>query len=186
MKTSLTDALSLVTVDQQRGKRITVFLKMENGDTITLKEITTKLTQYLNDQVRDKKSTLAGTNPIINQIMPLIAQASGVCIPSVTDEGTALALLCVEQFRWSIVMMGMLGFSLMKFINDQNLKIITEEEDLTLDEIEEFKRISRVSSASAAGAMMGHSPQEIIRDLIRNGDIRPEEVEDLLGEQDED
>ncbi len=166
---------SLAMVDARRKKRVSVRLVDKDGDDVSLKDIMDNLTGYLGDQLKQHE----GTNATLTEIYPLMAQAMALSLPDAFggDRYAAALLMSQETLRYAFMHQMTLGFYLLKFIQKNELKIITEEEDMTDEEIESAFRLNKAASVTALAQIAGLSGKEVVQELINRGLVTREDLE---------
>ena len=97
----------------------------------------------------------------------------------VMGDQLAAATLSQELFRNSFLHIMTVGFYLLKFIQTKNLKIFTIEEPLTDEDIERYDRISRASDVTSLAAMMGYTPEQAVKEMIKTGKLKEEDLEKM-------
>lgn len=173
------DIVKLVTIDKARGKRITIQLVDSEGEEISLRDTTDSLMSFLENKFQDE--TPEG-NQVLNQVLPLCTQTLVSGLPRAVGEQRAAQMLGLEKSRTTLVLMMMLSFSLLKFIQQKGLKIMTVEEEITTDEMDKIQRMSEASEAATLAAMMGISPKEILQELVKEGSLSGDELSQMIGE----
>ncbi len=168
-------------VDVRRKKKIFVSLQDKDGDVVEFKEVIDNLNRYITDQLEREEM-----NPLRDEISPLITQIfMGSLVYAAGHPATAAFIASQETLRYSITHQMMLSFYFVKFVQKNELKIVTKEEDVTEEEIERIRRVSAANSVATMGAMMGMDPKEILRELHKSGQLHKEDVEGIFGEEDE-
>ncbi len=179
----------LITVDRKRKKKIRVTLIDEDGDEVPIKSVSKQLMEYVTDQFKiskdldpdDDDDVDTKASKIVNQILPLVSQSMVAALPGLMGQRHAYLTLAMENTRHSTIMMMMLAICLYKFIKQKGLKIVTEEEDVTQEELDKMMKISKMTSSATTGALLGMSPQEIIKDLMDAGEITADEIKQITG-----
>jgi len=75
------------------------------------------------------------------------------------------------------------SFYLLKFIQNNKIKIHTIEEELTDDDIDTYERLSKASSTMSLANTMGLDHKEVIKSLLKHGKIKEEDLK-ALGSED--
>lgn len=175
----------LVTIDKNRKKKIRVTLVDKDGDEVPVKTLSKQLVSYIADQFKLNKDfdedEDTKPNYMINKIMPLVSQSLVAGLPELMGERHAYLTMAITTTRHSTIMMMMLAISMFKFIKDRDLKIKTEEEDVSDEEIEKMTKMSKITSTTTTGALMGMSPHEIVKHMLENGEIDEDELKELTG-----
>lgn len=172
------------TIDRIRKVRINIKLVDKDGDEVALKEICKELMQYLKDKTAVKSSSV--DNAILNKVMPLVSQAAVSGLPRVVGADHALIYLSIEEFRLAIITMMLLSFSLMQFVKSHELKIVTMEESMTDEELEQALKLNKATSVATLGSLMGMSPQEIIKELTEKTGLSHEDAARMAGSDETD
>ena len=164
----------VVMIDIQRKKKISIQLRDSDGDEVPISETVEKLTEYVDDKVKDTES-----NPCKQQIMPLMAQTmvrgmSKLMGPSLTN-----VMLSNSDVRYSLMHMMTVGFYLLKFIQNKKIKIHTVEEDINQEDIDTYMRVDKASNMITMAANMGHDPREVVKEMLRKGLLKRQDIEGL-------
>ena len=183
---SIDELFRVITIDRQRNMRMEIELCDENGDTIPIKETAEKITEYVNDKLKDQEK-----NSCSQQIFPLMANAMVVSLCKLLGHPTTALMLTQDHIRYSFIEMMMIGFYLLKFIQQNNIKIHTTEEPISQEDIDMYERINRASSVATMAASVGTDPRDALRELLKAGKIKQEDlvslgVEDILTDSSQD
>lgn len=169
------EVFKLIMVNKQRGVKISVHLEDETGDRIELADVVEGLINYIKDKMKDGDS-----NDFSSQIMPLMSQAI------VSGLGRMIGLretgfyLANESTRMAMMYMMCVGFLLLKYVQQHNLKIHTVEEEVSEDEMTDIDRKSQASSVGVMARLMGLDPEQILQELVKSGKIDQTTVNDLF------
>jgi hypothetical protein len=169
----------VATIDIKRKKKINIRLEDEDGGSIDMQETIDNINRYITDQL-----TLETDNKLRDEVYPLITQ---VCMGGVTyamgSQQAAAFVVSQEILRYGLGHQMLLSFYFLKFIQKNNIKVITEETDVTDEEIERLLRVSKAAGTATLAAMMGMPPKEIIQELLKSGQITQDDIKSFdMGE----
>lgn len=162
-------------IDIQRKKKINITVEDENGDDVALSDILDNILDFMNDRLQ------SGTvNATATEVMPLISQVMSASLSkAVGHPAIASFILSQHNLRYGILQQMMLSFYLFKFIEKNNLKVISNEEDITDEEIEHLTRLDKAAAIATMGQFMGMSPQDMIKEMLSNGTLTKEDLAKL-------
>lgn len=168
----------LVTLNRQKMTKVKVQIKDKDEDNVELDEVVEELLKYVVSKMKDE----TGDNQFVNQILPLMAQSvvSGL-LRSTGGMNTAF-LLSQDITRTSIVNMMCLSFLMLKFMQQKDLSVYTQEFPVTQEEIDEIDRRSKISNQLTVAALAGEDPTEVIQRMKNSGDISDEDLKELMGD----
>lgn len=175
---SFEESFRFTTIDKIRKKRLSVKLIDQDGDEVPVKEASKNILKYLGDKLTDAENS---DNQIVNQILPLCAQSMVATLPEIVGEKRASKMLTLSTWRWPLNYMMLISFSMLKLIQQKNLKIVTIEEDISDEEIEKLVKYSNIGEATTIAEMYGHSPREVLKDLLTEGTISMDELVEMVG-----
>jgi vacuolar-type H+-ATPase subunit F/Vma7 len=169
-------------IDQKRLKKIFVHLEDKDGDEVAIKDIMDNLAQYIEDQLRS-----VDNNATASQVYPLMAEGMTIALPRALggDKYGASLLLSQEHFRHAFLQEMTLGFYLSKFMEKNGLRIVTQEEDITQEEVDRIKRLNKAASVTAIAHLVGANGKDVIKELVKRGVITKEDLESQGVEVDE-
>lgn len=169
------DVFTMVLLNKRNKTKVSVQLEDEDGDPIELADMMEELVNY----VKDKLDDLEG-NQVVDQIMPLMSQAlvSGLG-RLIGIQGTSF-LIANPGTRMALIYMMMVSFILYKTVQVKGLKVVTTTVDVTQEEIDEVERKSKASSVASLSSMIGIDPREILEQMVENGTLTSDDLEDLL------
>lgn len=125
------DVFTMVTFLPHMKKRITCHLEDESGEKILTSEVAESLVQYVDAQLKMKDEP----NDINSKIFPLAAQFIVSIVPRFIGIQNASILITSSVFRDALTTLSVSSMLLMQYINQHNLKIITETTDVSEEEI---------------------------------------------------
>jgi hypothetical protein len=163
--------LTLTTIDRKRKVKTIIQLRDSEGDEIPVKETVEKLTEYITDKLKDSEE-----NACKSQILPLMGQAITAGLTKYAGVEWAAYLLTDEVTRGSMATMMCMSFYLLKWIQQKGIKIHTIEEDITDEEIEMYDRCSKASSITTKYAMAGGDPKKALREMLKRGLIKEQDL----------
>lgn len=163
---STEDIYKVCTIDRGRKVKLAIELKTPEADKVSVSEMIEQLSSYVSDKIKDTNG-----NPTSQQVMPLIGQAMTYALVKALGEYKAAALLSQELIRYTLVHFGMVCFLLYKLIQKKNIKVYTNEQVLSDEDLAAYDRISGVADVSTQLALMGADPKEFIQQLVKEGHI---------------
>jgi hypothetical protein len=169
------DVFGMVMINKMRNKKVSCVLVDKDGDEIDMAEVITALLGYIQDRLRDDSE-----NEFNDQIMPLMAQAMTSGLGRMIGIQLTGFHMANEVTRHAFIHMMGLSFLLLKWLQQKEITIQTIEEEISDDEIEALDRKSRANEVATMGSLLGGSPREILQQLMDNGQITQEDMEDLL------
>jgi len=175
---SIDQLLKIVMIDPRRKVKMSVQLRDEDGDEIPISEITEKITEYVSDRMKQEE-----LNSTRQQVIPLMTQAMVSGLYKLMGPQLSSLLMSQEMTRYSLLFMMGVGFYLLKFIQQKNIKIHTIEEEVTQEEIDQYHRMNDASSIASIAAASGADPKEIVRILLKKGAITREDIISMGAEE---
>ncbi len=142
------DVFSLVTIIPGRKMRVKAHLIDKDGEKIELSEIAQDLVKYTAEKMKDEEN-----NQVNTQVFPLMAQLMVSYIPRVVGLGGADLLFGAPIMRGSLINMAMAAFLMLQYIRQHNLKIVTEEEEITDLELEALRQRDQDGAAALDNAL---------------------------------
>lgn len=125
------DIFSLVTAIPKRKIKVKAHLQDADGDKIETAKIATELVDFVNREMSKPEN-----NNINTQVFPLITQLMVSYIPRVVGLDYAKVVFAAPALRNTFIHMGMASFLMLQYIKQNNLKIVTIEEEITEQELE--------------------------------------------------
>lgn len=166
------DLFAVVLIDTKSKEQISITLKDNDGDEVSIKEVINNVTEYIMDKCKDEE-----VNAITGQVMPLMSQAMVAGLARLFGPEMAAITLSDEYIRYGFINMMTVGFATLKFIQKKGLKIITSRKPLTDDEIDSYSRRSQASDNMTRAALLGISPRELMIEMLKNGSLKAEDLE---------
>lgn len=166
------ELFKLSNIDKIRNKLITIKLEDNDGSEIILKDIIDKINNYINEQLASKE-----VNVMVQQIYPFISQILAQSIIDVTgDEYTAIMMLSQKVFRNVFMQEMLLSYYIMKFIQKNNIKIVSIERDASEGEIESILTKDSISSFGMLANVAGYTSDETAQALLKSGKITEQDI----------
>jgi len=157
------------------------WIEDKDGDTVELTDIICELLDYMNDKMNPEER-----NTFQDQIMPLISQSVvSVLSRMIGIEATAFHL-AVDTTREAFIYSMCISFLLLKYVQKHDLKIFTEEEDISSEEIKEIHRKGEANKVAMMGVLMGADPRSILEKLKEEGKITDQDLRDMMGDLSDD
>lgn len=175
------DVFKMVLLNKRNKTRVSVSLEDKDGDPIELSDMMEELVNFLKDKMDDEEG-----NQVVEQIMPLMSQALVSGLGRLVGNQATAFLIANPDVRMALIYMMMISFILYKTVQVKGLKVITQIEPVTGEEIEEIERKSRASSIASMTAMVGMDPKEILSQMVARGDLTSDDFKDLMGQASED
>lgn len=172
------DVFKAVMLNREKGVRLCVELRDKDNDIVLIKDIVEELLLYMKDKMESPDN-----NDFTNQILPLIAQASVSGLGRLIGIPEAGAILTSDTLRFATHQMMGMSLLLLKFIQKKELKIYSYEEEISEEEIEDLDRRSAASRVAMMGSTLGLDTRELLAEMLRQGKITKEDIEELTGEK---
>jgi len=122
----INEIFRLVLLDPIAKQRLSVKLKDKDGDEVSIPEITSSVTEYITDKLKDEKP-----NQIKSEIMPIISQAMVAGMAKLLGNDEAVFVLSDGYARDIFLNLMMVAFALLKFIQKKELSIVTVAEPVS-------------------------------------------------------
>ena len=142
------EAFAMVTLMPKRKLKVTAYLENEEGEKVSLAELAEDVTRYIKEHM-----TMDETTAINSQFFPLINQFMISVVPRVTDLKVTEFMFTAGALRHTLSFFGLSVALLMQYIQQHKLKIVTEEETITEEELEEYLEKGRRAEESLAKAL---------------------------------
>jgi hypothetical protein len=165
------DLYSLVMIDKIRKVKTIITLKDSEGDEIPVRETAEKLVEYIADKVKDEEG-----NACKQQVMPLMSQAMVAGMIKMMGMNDTQILLCDAVTRNGLMYMMTMSFYLLKWIQQKNIKIFSEEFSLSDNEMAEIERVSFANDTAMKYARACGDPRDAIRIMLEKGLIKREDL----------
>jgi hypothetical protein len=169
---------TLTLIDKKKWTRLTVSVQDKDQNKYSISEIVQNLVKYIGQETKKEHST------IVSQIYPIMSQ---VLVPALTltqDYNTAVVLMNGEIIKNSILDSMVISFLLLKYIQQKELKIITESQQLLPEEISVIKnREETLRTSSGVTQLLGVTPQQLLQTLMSNGEISQSELQEFISSQ---
>lgn len=169
------DVFNMVLINKVKKTKVSIELEDPDGDTVPLKDVIQQLLGYIKDQLHD------GDNQFADQIMPLMAHSVVSGLGRILGIRTTAFYLANDVTRLSLIHMMCLGLLLLKFVQQKNLTIVTQEEEVTDQEIADLERKLNANKTAVLAGLAGEDPRAVIRELRRQGHITDEDLEEMIG-----
>lgn len=168
------DVYRVVTVDKKRGVKISVNLKDDDGDEVSIAEVSEKITEWIVDQMKTGEDRTA-----VNKVIPLVSNVTALSMSRLVGESNMPLFLSSNLMRHVIVTMTCTGFYLLKFMQQNKLKLYHTEEPVSQEEIEQMERIDDAGSALTKAAFFGMDLNSVAATMMSEGLIETEDLEKL-------
>lgn len=131
------EIFEMATVLPSKGIKVVAHLEDEEGEIITIKEISKELASFINDQMTTEEMT-----PINSQLFPVCGQFMTSLVPRLVGIQTSMVLFAAGSFRQALLDLSLGSLLLMQYIEQHKLKIVTETIPLSQYEMDEYFRRS--------------------------------------------
>ena len=164
----------IVMVDKIRKTKIITTLKDKDGNEVQLKEMVEGLTDWVYKNIVSKEE-----NNCQKQIFPLMGNAATVAMTKLYGQSISTYFLTSNYIRYALFYAMTIGFYLSTWFQKKGIKVHTQEESLTEQDIESYERINQLSESSIYLSMLNMDPKEIVKKLYEQGHIKDEDLEKL-------
>lgn len=169
------DLFKVVLINKIKKVITRISLKTPEGEEVPVRDTIEKLTEYISDKLYKTEED----NVCRDQIYPLMSQAMiGGLVKLLGPHGTALQI-SDEETRYAMMHMMTVGFYLMKWLQQKDVKIHTWEEEISDEDIAAYERISKTSDLAVKYGQAGGDPKDLMKKLIEMGKIKKEDLEHL-------
>lgn len=168
----------VVAIDRNRKVRMDAELRDTDGNIIDVNETVENIANYVIDKMKADDQ-----NMIQQQVFPVMAKAAVTALTEFVGPHTAGLMISQELFRTALTSCMMSAFLLMQFVKKNDIKIYTSEQKLSDEEIASYDRINKASSVASLAAQLGTNPREVIREMVKQGQLQKEDLE-ALGTED--
>lgn len=172
------EVFAMVTLNRVKKCKVHVELRDENGDTVSLPNTISSLLDYINDKMKVDGHE---SNQFVDQIFPLMSQSIVSGLGRMLGIHQTAFMITNDATKTGILYMMCVAFLLLKFVQNNNLKIHTYEEPISDEELESIERKAEANKAITMGAMAGMEPQEILKQLYDKGAITEDDMNSLMG-----
>jgi hypothetical protein len=142
------EAFSMVTLMPKRKIKVSAYLEDQEGERVLLGDIAEDLVRYIKEHMTADESS-----PINSQFFPLINQFMISIVPRVVGLQVTEFMFTASALRSAMSMFGLSVALLMQYIQQHNLKIVTEEEAITEEELEDFMERGQKAESALAKAL---------------------------------
>lgn len=132
------DVFSMVTIMPKKKIKVTAYLEDKEGDRVLVSEIAESLTSFVNEQMRLDEAT-----PINSQMFPLCGQFMMSIVPRFVGMHLAHLMFQAGGFRQALLTLSLSSTLFMQYIQQHELKVITETTELSDYEVENYLSKSR-------------------------------------------
>ena len=132
------DIFSMVTIMPKKKIKVTAYLEDKDGERILISEIAEQLVKYLQDQMTTEEPTA-----INSQMFPLCGQFMMSIVPRFVGMDLAHLMFQAGGFRQALLTLSLSSTLFMQYIQQHELKVVTETTALSDDEVENYLSKSR-------------------------------------------
>lgn len=166
------DIFRFATIDKIRNKLISIKLEDASGKEINTKETIEEIKDYIDQQLSSKEN-----NSCIQQVYPLIVNIfNNSIVSSVGDLSISAEIISEPRIRMAIIQEMMITHYLMKYIQKNNIKIISIEKDVNQEDIKKAILLDRINSYGILSTIRGLSFKEILTNILNSGLISKSEL----------
>jgi hypothetical protein len=176
------DVFSMVMFNRKRMTKVNVELQDKDGNVIALHEVIEDLLKYINRKLEDAENT----NQFADQIYPLMSKILSSGLARLIGIYQTGFYLTQDETRYGFINMMSVSFLLLKYIQQKNLKIITNEEKVTQAELDEIEAKAEYNKQEVLNSMIGRSGTASIKRMLDSGKVSREQLQELLDEQNKD
>lgn len=170
------EVFTMVTLNRNKKVTVKAELRDENGDIVSLVDTIEKILEFMKDKLHDTEG-----NQFVDQIMPLMSQSVVSGLGRIVGIPETALMLANNSTKTGVLYMMCTAFLLLKFVQNNKLKIFTYEDTVTDEEIEAIDRKVEANKMLTYGTIAGMNPQEILDKLYEEGKITKEDLESMLG-----
>jgi len=170
------DIFSMVLLNKKTKKKVSVQLEDKDGDEVELADMLEQLVGYIKDKLNQD------SNQLLDEIMPLMSQTLVSGMGRMMGMNATAFFIANPDTRMALIYMMMISFTMYKLVQVKGLKINTIEEEVTDEEIDEIERKSRANTVATMSSMFGMDPREALEQMLENGDITQEDLQDMMGQ----
>lgn len=149
-------AFRMITIMPKNRIKVLAYLEDQDGDRITFKEIADELVDFVEENMTDPTP-----NQINAQMFPLTTQFMSSVVPKFVGNNIAAFLFAAPQFAKALSMLSLSTALLMQYIQQHNLKIVTETETLTDEELQLFTSNQEKASKAFLDMFSGMQSDEL-------------------------
>lgn len=168
------EVFTMVTLNSNKKVRVTVELKDKDGDIVSLPETVESILNFVKEKLNDEEG-----NQLSDQIFPLMCQSVVSGLGRMLGIPTTALMLAQDNTKIGILYMMCIAFLLLKFVQNNDLKIQTYEEPVTDEEIESIQRKAEANKLATIGLMAGMDPKEILEQLVNEGRLTQEDIDNM-------
>lgn len=159
-------------IDKVRNKIISIKLEDKDGSEVEIEHVIEQVNSYINEQLASKEG-----NVMVRQIYPFISQILAQSLTKVVgSEYTAMMIVSQQLFRNAIMQEMLLSYYIMKFIQKNNIKIVSVEQDASDDQIDSILVKDSISSIGILAGMSGYTSKETIQALLNSGKVSEQDI----------
>jgi hypothetical protein len=144
------DVFSMVTIMPKKKIKVTAYLEDKDGDRILVSEIAENLVNFVNEQLRVEETT-----PVNYQLFPLCGQFMTSIVPRFIGLELANVMFEANTFRQALLTLSLSSVLFMQYIEQHELKIITEVVQLSDEEVTNYFERSQESDRRLRNLLQG-------------------------------
>lgn len=172
------EMFTMVTLNHFRKVKVNVELRDNNDDVISLPDTIQGILDFIKDKVKDEEG-----NQFVDQILPLMSQSVVSGLGRMLGIRSTAFMLSQEDTKMGILYMMCVAFLLLKFVQNNELKIHTYEEPVSDEEIEQLLHKSEVNRIATIGALAGLDPKAVLEQLVEEGKLSQDDINEMLNKK---
>jgi len=127
------DVFEMVTIIPKRKIKLSAYLEDKDGERIPVSRVAENLTKYVEKHMKDEENT-----PVNSQLFPMINSMMTSAVPRLMGMGPSMFLLMASTSRIALSYFGLTVALFMRYIQQHDLKIVTEETKISDKQIEKY------------------------------------------------
>jgi hypothetical protein len=128
----------MVTIMPKKKIKVTAYLEDKEGERILVAEIAENLVKFVQEQMTQEEAT-----PVNSQMFPLCGQFMMSIVPRFVGMDLAHLMFQAGGFRQALLTLSLSSTLFMQYIQQHELKVITETTDLSDEEVDNYMEKSR-------------------------------------------
>ena len=142
------EIFQMCTIMPRLKMKVTAHLEDPEGNVTTIKEVAKGLVEFIDNQMTTQEA-----NPINSQLFPACGQFMTSLVPRFVGMNVAALLFQAPSFRDGMLFLSLGSVLLTQYIDQHKLKIVTSQEELTEEQVEEYLSRSVQAEQSIRNAL---------------------------------
>ena len=168
------ELIDLVLIDTKHNKKLSIGLTDKDGGSIRVQEVVAAVSSYVSDKMKSEDE-----NAFVSEIFPLMSQATVIGLSETFGAEGAATILASEEIRYALINMMLVGFTLLKFIQKHEIKIYSTKTDISEEEVQRYKRLSKASDALTRASLLGIAPKELLKAMLSRGMLETDDLQQM-------